>query len=230
MNNSRSSYRRAYPRKKRAAPVVVSPTVPVLKDIRESLLQQQNSAEPLVHDAIIPRIRPRKVFTFVGSYSGTLTTSTSLEVDTQLNFPASNLGNSANFAAVFDQFRVIGVSVKFMPANVAGGGYPPEVPIYSAIDYDDSNATVLSALLQYDTLKIASSTNYWERSLVPRVAVALYSGSAFTGYGNASAMQWVDVNSINTPYYGLKLATAISPGTCTIPYMVSLTIQFRNIR
>lgn len=206
------------------------PAVQVLKDIKESLLQSQNSSEPLVKDVEIPRIRREKVFTMVSSVSSYFQTSTSLEVDTEFVFNVNSLINSSAFSALFDQFRLIGIKIMFFPAFVAGGGYPPSFPIYSAIDYDDTNSTAISALLQYDTLKVANSECYWERSLIPRAALAVYGGSTFTNYGTASPAQWIDAGSINTPYYGLKVGTAATNGTCTINYVVQYTMQFRNLR
>jgi hypothetical protein len=207
-----------------------APDKPILEDIRESLANQQTSGEPTVRDVVLPKIRRERPYTLVGSYAGTLTTSTTLETDTQLTFAMSTLGNSSSWVTVFDQFRIIGVRVRFFPCTISGGGTPSQFVVYSAIDYDDSAGTAASSLIQYDTLKVGNSLAYWERSLVPKVALALYSGSTFTNYGSAGSRQWIDCTSSNTPYYGLKIAIPATAGTSYIQYVVEMTVQFRNIR
>jgi len=201
----------------------------LLRSIDERLLQQQTSAEPNVRDVVLPRLKRDKVYTFCQTVVGfPLASSTTVEVDNSFYFTLGALANATPFETLFDTYRIIGVVVKFFPknSNVSGTVYAP--PLYMAIDYDDNSSTTLSTLQGYETLKIAPSGSYFERSLVPRISLAAYSG-AFTSYAQAT-MQWLDCASPNILHFGLKYAFPV--GTAVSYYDVSytVTIQFRNTR
>jgi len=227
MNQSRRNFARK-PRN-RGAGKQSQDLAPLLRDIKESLLQQQNSSTPDVRDVQIPRVRRNQVYTVVTNNSGQIAT-TNIESDVSLTFALSNVANAASYANVFDQYRLVGVRISFMPASVSGGGAPVQFPIYTAIDYDDSATTPISSLLQYDTLKVGSSDAYFERSLTPQVSFPVYSGSAFTNFASASKRTWLDAANTGTPYYGVKIGIPATTAVYYVSYVTELTLQFRNTR
>jgi len=197
--------------------------VPLLKSIDESLANQQTSSEPLVKDVIIPPIKRNKVYTFEQSTTTTITSSTTLEVDGGFQLNLAALGLSSSFTNIFDAYRIIGATFKFVPITTVTGQI-----LFTAIDYDDINTTTITNLLQYETLKMSPSGSYFERSFVPRVAPALYSGT-FTSFGQNS-YQWIDCASTNVQHYGLKYGFPIAPNSVSYQIVVVYKIQFRNTR
>jgi hypothetical protein len=196
----------------------------ILEGVRESLLCQQTSAEPSVRDVILPRVKKNKVYTFMQSTQTQVSSTTGTETDGSLSFSLSSLGNASSFAAIFDTYRIVGVRVQFIPET----GIISLPSVYTVIDYDDSSATALSALVEYDTLKVAPPGAFFERSLVPRIAVAAYSG-AFTSFAQMSN-QWIDCGSTGVVFYGLKYALTATTAVATYQILTTYTIQFRNPR
>jgi len=207
-------------------------TVSLLKSMDEKLGNQLTSIEPAVRDVVLPRIKREKIYSFVGSTSLTLNSSTTVETDVSYQFNLQALGNATSFEAVFDQYRIIGIKASFFPETAPASsttGINNVPPIYTVIDYDDNNTTIITNLLQYDTLKVAPYNAVFERSLTPRMALAAYSG-AFTSYASGSSRMWIDCNSPTVSYYGLKVGIPVTSFVFSWTVITEYTIQFRNTR
>jgi hypothetical protein len=199
-----------------------------LKQANESLRAQQTGMIPVVPDVPRIRIKHDKVYSFEQSIDTTVVGSATLETDTVLTFYLSLFGNSGAFQTAFDTYRILQVVIQFIPQ---GGAPSTSVPIYTAIDYDDTATTALSSLLEYDTLQSNPSGTYFQRILNPRIAVAAYAGSSFSGYAQGKAM-WIDCNSPATQHYGLKVAIPPSSSLTPPTYQIVSTalFQFKNVR
>jgi len=186
------------------------------------------SSCPAVPDVVLPRVRRDKVYTIVQSYPLTLVASTTVEVNGAITPMLSNLGDGASLAAVFDSYRLAGFRAKFTPVvneTLSAGG---STPLYTVLDWDDATTTTISNLLQYDTLKVATFGNYFERSIIPNTAIATYNGSVFTAF--SSSTNWVDCANLGVPWYGIKYGIPFAGTAVTWYVQVECTFQFKRVR
>ncbi len=206
---------------------VVATKLDTLVDLQKT---QVHGSVPLVRD--VPRIRMKrnKVYTFVRSYPNFVLSAPASAPDylNAMNFTLSALPSSTEFTALFDQYRIVQVTVRFLPLAGVGSG---SSPLITAIDYDDSSTPVaVTDLLQYDSHVMTQPGVTLERTFTPRVSTAVYSGT-FTSFASAPNSLWIDVASPNTQYYGLKLAVAAASGsTANWNVLSEYVMQFRNVR
>jgi len=203
-----------------------SPDTQVLKDIRESLVSTALSGVPDVKDVMLTRPKRNRICNFEFSQIGTVTSSAAVETDGAITFALNNLTGYTSITSLFDQYRIVGVNIKFVPSQLVYTAAAQ--PIYTVLDYDDATPVVVSSLSQYDTLKISPASAYFERSLKPRTAVAAYSG-AFTSFGNVTNM-WFDSGSPGVQYYGVKYGILASANAPSWSYIARIHIQARAQR
>jgi hypothetical protein len=193
----------------------------------EVLQNQQTSGIPDTPDVPRLRLKRNKIYTFEDTQDlGIVATSATLEVDTSYSFNLNSAGNASAFTSLFDTWRIAQITIKFVPQFFSGATQIP--PVLTVIDYDDTTTTPISALINYDTLKISPGNAYFERTFAPKLALSNYTG-AFGGFSQAST--WVDCNSSTTLWYGLKLGIS-SPGVAFQLYHVyaDVIFQFKNTR
>jgi len=127
------------------------------------------------------------------------------DLNAAMNFTLSSVYGSSDFSAVFDQYRLRAVSFTMSPRPgppfTGNGNIEPR--LWTAIDYDDSNNVIRSAIEQYDTCVVSPPTTGVVRTFIPRCALAAYSGS-FTSYANVQDT-WFDIASPNVQHYGIKV-------------------------
>jgi hypothetical protein len=206
----------------------ISREMPVLNDIRESLLSQQTSSVPDVKDVILPRFKRERIYNFEATIPAVnITSNTMAETDGVVNITLSVLDGYTSFTSLFDQYRIVGCRSKFVPGN---SGTNAGATIYTAIDYDDGNTTSTASLVEYDTLKIAPSSAYFERSYRPKLAMAIFQNSVATGYGSSMSNQWVDSNYPSVPYYGLKYAIPANAAPASFQLLTTVYLQCKNQR
>jgi len=210
--------------KKRGARV--NPSTQVLKDIRESLISTQLSGEPDVKDVILSRPSSKRIYNFEFTQTGNITSSAAVETDGAISFALNNLTGYTSLTTLFDQYRIVGVNIKFIPSQLVYTAAAQ--PLLTVLDYDDATPIVVSSLYQYDTLKVAPASAYFERSLKPRTAIAAYAG-AFTSFGNMSGM-WIDSASPGVIYYGVKYGILASANAPSWSYLARIHIQTRAQR
>lgn len=165
-----------------------------------------------------------------------LVASNSADVTVQYNFQLNLLDNVTAFTTLFDQFRIEAIRFRMIPKNNAIGLQTESTTtltqVYCVIDYDDSSALASTAKArEYDNCIIAAAGESIERTFVPRIAVAAYSG-AFSAYTNLGP-QWIDVSTPAVQHYGVKLyiprvtaaQTLLQTWECSAEYFVS----FRSV-
>jgi len=195
----------------------------------QELLQNQLTSQiPDTPDIRYPRVRRDKVYTLQQSFVGpSIAGSSTLEVDGALTLSLSSLPDAASLAGIFDTYRFVAVKMTFQPSSTTSAANI-SAPIYTVLDYDDNTATAITALVQYDTLKVAPPDVYFERVFTPKVATALYSG-VFTSFGQAQS-QWIDTISNGVLQYGIKWGIPTSAGAPTWMTTVHCIVQFKNTR
>lgn len=186
--------------------------------------QQINFGQPNVADSIFPTIKQHVYVTVVNTVLGTITTSTTASISSGFQFRLSDLPQASVFTSSFDRYRFLDAQLQFNPTVAAptSGG-----PLITAIDYNDASAPSVE-IQQRETAMTTPIGQYFERTLKPRQAVAMYGGSTFTSYANVYGM-WIDANSPSTPHYGLKYYVPVQ-ATATTIYSVSarIHVQFKN--
>lgn len=204
--------------------------VQLLKDIKELQILEIKGNLPPVPDVQWLRIKKDRIYSFEKSYSvGTISSSTTLDVASAITFQLSSFPEASSFQTIFDAWRISQVRVVFTPQAI-GLNSTNVPPLTTVIDYDDSTALTQASLLEYDTAMTTMQGQVHIRVLNPRKAVAEYSGTAFTGYGQAPQSQWSDTNSTNTPYYGLKYVLPLAAAVQTYTVTATVLLQFRNSR
>jgi len=185
---------------------------------------------PATRDVRYDSINSKKVYTFERSWQAGLVALATSPVDTfgSIQITLNSFPGYLDFTSLFDLYRIVRVQVVFTPTsqNSFSG------PLMTVIDYDDAaTPTSIGALTQYQTLQITPSGSTVDRVFTPRIAVAAYSGSAFTSYASSS-LQWIDSNSPAVPHYGLKYAvegiTGTTSGDAKWSINVKAVFQFRN--
>lgn len=127
-----------------------------------------------------------------------------------LTFHLSDLPDYQDFTSLYDQYKITGVSIKFIPVatesmtNLGTFGFPTYA--YLITDTNDaSNITSETQAAQYQgsrILKMGQQTSHFIR---PKTLVNLYESSVSTGYGNPKFAPWVSTDDPDVDYYGLKI-------------------------
>lgn len=226
MNKSAPSRRRNRPSKKK----LDTKADTILADIRELQILQVGGSLPPVRDVQFMRTKRNKIYTVQKSVSYTsLSSSSSVDSTAAYTFSLSQIPESASFQGVFDAWRIVNVQLRFVPQSI-GLNSTNISPLTTVLDYDDTIFLSQASALEYDTAMTTMTQKEHIRTLVPRKAVAEYSGTAFTGYGQALPLQWTDTNSANTPYYGVKAVIPVSGAAQTYTVIATIAFQFRNTR
>jgi len=150
-------------------------------------------------------------------------------------FRLGYMPNYTEFTALFDQYRLVKVYVKFIPLQTEsayGSTVPANGYIITSTDEDDANAhTSRDAALSCQTHQINGVCEEFTRVVYPRAAAAVYSGAVSTSYAQTAPDTWFDAANVNTSFYGLK-DWVENPGGGPVAWNVFSTCiwQFRKLR
>lgn len=202
-------------------------TTALLKSIDERLLSTQVSMVPDVKDPMPLRVRRDKVYTIEQSVESAIAGQSTMEVDGTLFYTLNLFANLTALTTLFDTYRLVSITVSWVPLNTVPSS---SAPVYTATDFDDAISTPITTLLNYDTLKIAPSGIYFERTFTPAMALAAY-GGAFTSYAQRK-MQWCDCASPGVQWFGLKYGIPPSGSASPPNWQVTskVVLQFKNPR
>jgi hypothetical protein len=158
-----------------------------------------------------------------------------------LAFRLDDLGQASTFSALFDQYRIDKVMLRFTTRNPAvmvfntaspNGGVPLG---YFTMDRDDATApTSLDAVRQYDRSEGFTGTSSFDIIIEPRPTQAIYASGAFSGYNTVDVEPWIDVANADVPHYGLKGAIGALTATTSSSWCWDIEayyyVSFRNTR
>lgn len=163
--------------------------------------------------------------------------STTVPVDTALIFTLDQLPSYTEFTALFDEYYINKVQVKFIARNITSVTSPYSLVaamLHTAIDYDDATAPgSITALQQYSTYRFTIATKSMTRTFRPKVSIAMYKTSANNAYGSSDKKLWVDCAYTDVEHYGLKFympVVAQSQAAFTYSVFVKYWISFRNTK
>lgn len=122
-----------------------------------------------------------------------------------LEFKFDDIPNKTEFTNLFDQYRINGILVRFIP-NFTGSDINPSttaqsVPnIWTIIDHDDAATPAnLNEMMQYPNCKMTRGQNVHKRYFRPSCLVDV--AGITTG---VKFKQWLNMANTNIPHYGLK--------------------------
>lgn len=155
-----------------------------------------------------------------------------------LQFQLSSVLNKAEFTSLYDQYRIAGVTVRFIPlSNTATAGGAALLPTIAMVrDYDDAllpaSVAAMAELQGYRELRLAGPKTI---KLAPKPTGLVYSG-VLNGYSSPRRAPWLDCGTDGIPHYALKgifrnvdLRAAPTVNT-VIRVEVNMTLQFKGVR
>jgi hypothetical protein len=163
-----------------------------------------------------------------------------------LNFTLAGFSGYTTYTSLFDQYRIMEVTVEFIPMCVTSfilsGTVATVVPtavynhnlLTTCIDTDDANTPGSeNVILQHESAIVHGPfVTKYSRSLVPGVAREVYQTGGFGGYESATR-PWLDSGSPAVQHYGLKYSIAHgsnAPANCvTYINAIHATIEFRKV-
>lgn len=159
-----------------------------------------------------------------------LVASSTVEVDQSYQFVLSSLPGYTDFTDLYDEYRIDKAKITWYPDTQqslenAGIG---NTTAFTALDFDDASTVLLASLQQYESCQHHNALHPFSRTVVPRFAVAAYSG-AFSSYKNTSG--WIDVASPSVIHYGIKVALPVQSGSPnTYTPVMELWMSFKHTR
>lgn len=140
-------------------------------------------------------------------------------------FTLAQLSLASSLAAVFDQYCIVEVTVRFAP-SLTQNTTTAIMPIFqSVIDHDDANTLTAAGASEYASVLETLGNVGHTRVVRPRIDGAVYSG-AFTSFDNIRA--YVDCASPNVQHYGVKIVLSAAPTVITYVVMCEYVLHFRD--
>lgn len=125
------------------------------------------------------------------------------------SFQLSDLTSFTEFTTLFDQYKITGVKLDFIPfadnttwqvANNGAGVSAPGGPLLITADHDDASPPAsANEMLQKQTTKVVPVGRRHRMYIKPKFNLATYSGG-----GVAPVSGWLDNGSTSVPHYGVK--------------------------
>lgn len=158
------------------------------------------------------RLSPYRQFA-VHSFKRTVAYTISLvdsDVFTGYMFRLNDLPNYTEFVALYDQFKITGVKLKFIYTKNSADSQASNTQFLPNMAYitDVNDATgplSLTEMEQYGSFKIKRLDQPVSVFIRPKVAVDVYQ-STWTGYATTDKQPWVATASSATEWYGFKNA------------------------
>lgn len=161
-----------------------------------------------------------------------------------LQFALSQVQNSTEISAVFDQYRINWVKVLVTyQHNVSTASGTSTLPSLLWVpDYDDSVAVGPGALREHagvELCEFGGEKRTHVARIQPRHATATLDATSGTiVFGGMGGREFLDVGAANTPHYGLKgyianvelPATGVGPFTTSFRFDIKMNITFRGFR
>lgn len=207
---------------------------------KQNVMQLCNRSTPDGASFIgVPSIRPsiyQRIYRFdllaraVKRYSMTVGVSPIVDV---INFQLSDIPDISQYTALFDRYRIKGVSVVFVNRGTQTyiGNSSGDVPyITTAIDYND-NSTALVPADRYQTCLTTQMTTTFVRKFVPQKALPVYNGIS-SAYVAGRNDQWLDCGFTGVPHYQLVVNIGATSLDAQFVYEVDVlyTVEFDTVR
>lgn len=145
-----------------------------------------------------------------------------------------DLPQFATFAALYDQYRITSITLKFTPAMTQSTGplVFPNLMMYTVLDYNDANALSTTAqATQHNTCRMHPWLKGFSRTFKPHVVMNV-TDSAAQAYVLTKPAPWISTANTNIQHLGVKMITDVNSGSGNFIWNVNyiFTIQFKNVK
>lgn len=134
-----------------------------------------------------------------------------------MQFTLSDIAGAAEFAALYDRYRINGVKISIKMISVPEANKVPRTgnvenvhqtfypTLWYCYDYDDVNLTTLDGIRQYKSARHRVLRPNKELSIFirPKVLSQVFNSNTISGY-RISQPGWIDMGNNALPHYGLK--------------------------
>jgi len=147
------------------------------------------------------------------------------------------------YTSIFDQYRIVGVEVTFRRrSNMTDEADTSQTAQYAkfAEDHDDGAApSSMDTLNGYANVKTWNllDTPVFKMFIRPSTTGAIFAGGVLSGYNiqkRGYSSPWVDCQSADVQWYGLKwghpVQTGVTGNTYTVDFSYKVYLQFRGQR
>jgi len=149
-------------------------------------------------------------------------------------YALNSIPNHAEFTALYDQYKITGVKVKYLPrgnsSDVNSGNQLSS--LFTVIDTDDSQVpTSIDQLTQYQSVKMCRSSQSLTRYWKPKFNLAAVNTILGGTVGKMNTTGWIDVTDDTVQHFGMKGAlTSFAGNTVVYDMIVTLYLAFKNVR
>lgn len=135
----------------------------------------------------------------------TATASTDLTIAHKVKF--SDLPNYADFQKLFQQYKINWFKITWVPCHTVydpnNGTTFSDVPIYTAVDYDQDATPTVAQLLQFGNLKIRKFSSKFSQFVSPMTTLT---GSSTNEVKRKSKTVWLDTSNADQYHNGIDIA------------------------
>lgn len=125
-------------------------------------------------------------------------------------FKLNDLPNYTDFTALYDQYKIAAVKIRFMPCQNVVKVQPDAMGVvisyaprlFTVIDYDAGTFSTVNELRQYQSCKTVMGYRPVSMYLKPCWASEIYRTAALTGYGPKRG--FIDCSYVDVPHYSIK--------------------------
>jgi len=146
-----------------------------------------------------------------------------------IDFNLSATDGYTDMTALFDEFMIDHVVVKFMPMYnaqpLAAPGTTLNCVLSTVLDYDDATTPTHAQMRQYATYKETYAGEIHTRSIAPKInTILLNTGGALTAQGGRRG--WVDCAYADVPHFGLKFCLSGGAAAQTLLQTYSVEVEY----
>ena len=177
-----------------------------------------------------PRLSSLKTYHFKRTFTLPFIQSQTTTVFGAYAFSFNDLPNSSEFSALFDQYRVNKLVIKFVPNHNSSevGSTKALMEFNSVLDFNDQTApTALNQLYEYANWRMTRGNAIHTRVFTPAV-LSLVSTTSPTNYqGDQSKWkQWLATSQLDVEHYGIKYAIGATQAAGDMYFTPYVTAYF----
>lgn len=158
---------------------------------------------------LVKRLKPLsnfrpQCFTQMISSPITSTASTDLTIAHKVKF--SDLPNYADFQKLFQQYKINYIDVQWIPAGTCidrnNGTTFINVPLYSAVDYDQDATPTIAEILKFGNVKVHDFVKGFKKRIYTMTTIT---GSSSNEVKKKSKDVWLDTSNADQYHNGLDI-------------------------
>ena len=145
---------------------------------------------------------------------------------------ADSLPNFTEFSALFDQYKVERVYLRFdLPPQYFNSGLTTIIPLVQYVsDYDDGGDATKTDLQQYPQYQVHSFLKDGYTPLIftlsPKPLRDIAGSGVATSYGPMTSVPWIRTAEMSTPHYGIKLNFDFLGTTFNVSIPLEVTVSY----